>query len=273
MVLFAVISCISGISRLAKPEPSIQLAIAARVYFSPSSHRTSQHTIYLCDLHGGHLRKLKGLPNHYSNWIELRWADSYHLQWQGSVVHHGYETGEVDLRTGRIKIQKRANFVDGFDSERKPFSSLDTVRSVDPLKPGSVGIVGAQDYQWVYTNGDVKVQVPTLDGTPIGMYFEPKLNRLWLLDHGHDSTLGTRYGLSIFDWSTHKLKPVFQDVSCFDFRIGRDIYAATATRDLSDYGKKKSVWTALPIVGNWKTGKSWFPMKGLVYATGIAIRP
>jgi hypothetical protein len=188
-------------------------------------------------------------------------------------VRQNYEIGECDLRTGRIKIVKRLDYDRGFLKEGYPFDSVGPVRSLDPANPGVMSIHGEDEDHWNFTNGAFTMPIPTVEGNPFGMLLEPKLNRLWLLEKSRNSTLYNGYALRIFDWHTHALRPVLSNVSVFDFHVDRDLYAATARRDLSDYGKTRSVWTALPIVGNWKTGKSWNPLTGLVYATGIALRP
>jgi len=106
-----------------------------------------------------------------------------------------------------------------------------------------------------------------------GLLYEASLNRLWFRDWTHNSTDGSFNAIYRFDWQMQRPVLIFDFVSNFDFQPARDIFAVVDRRGLAHYSGKKTVWVAKPWVGNWKTGKKWNVLFGMVYAKAIAIRP
>jgi|GEM_PF-5329136 len=77
------------------------------------------------------------------------------------------------------------------------------------------------------------------------------------------------------DWSTGKLTKLAGGLGNLDFDPSSMFYAGTdpGTRDLFSYGGDRTVWGAKLYAGNWRTGKRWLVLGGIVYVTDVAIQP
>lgn len=254
-------------------KPKADIAIAARIYTSPSSKRKSHLALYLCGIHGEHLHRLTQ-PS--GDVILVRWKDANHLQWLSTDPKKNssnMEQGQLDLSSGQV-VRTQVQTIDGaiwhasevqFRAEQKSYDSM------DPKHPGRFGFTEDQQ-AWVYRSNGKEQTFPTSDGSPHGIVFDGMTNRLWTIQWTH-SPDGSHFGLSRFDWTKHKLIPIFEEAESFDFNPNRPLYAAVATRGLADYPGKRTVWVAKAWVGEWESGKRWTMLDGLAYATSIAIRP
>ncbi len=247
------------------------VAVIARIYNNPKSHEKLSEQLYLCDIKGEHLH---AVPEARGRLIDVRWIDNNRLAWLVDIQEGKLTECQLDLKTRRLTKSKKGSIDPIYWAEGSGRFKMNTeaAESVDEAHPGSFG-ANAPQPEWIYKSGAIEKIIKPEQGSPHGIVFDPKSNDLWFCNWDHNSTDGTWTAVYQFDWTSKTSKKLFDGASEFDFRPGRDAYAAVATRGLAKYGGSKNVWVARAWAGNLRTGKSWDIIGGLAYATSIALRP
>lgn len=252
--------------------PSLdEVAVIARIYKNPKSREKSSERLYLCDIEGGHRHIV---PEASGRLIDVRWIDRNKLAWLVDLQNGKLTECQLDLSTRRLKQIAKETIDPIYWAEGSGRFKIENeaVLSVDKTHPGSFGVNTPQP-EWIYSAGNSKKIIKPEQGSPHGIVFDPKSNDLWFCNWDHNSTDGTWTAVYHFDWATKTSKKLFEGASEFDFKPGRDLYLAVATRGLAKYSGSKNVWVAKAWAGNVRTGKSWNIIGGLAYATSIALRP
>lgn len=181
-------------------------------------------------------------------------------------LYRNYEKASYTIKAG--KAIKGPDIIRDRSGNNAAFS----FKSPYPDHPGEVSRAAGDDAD-VHVTFGAKPSLADQDFS--GWVSLPPIDikdRLLLPFWTTNSTDGPTTAVYVVDWQKQAVRPLIQGYM-IDYRLGRKYWAYATNRDLSDYGKGKTVWTNTSWLMNSFTGKKLKLAGGLAITNSIYVSP
>lgn len=286
------------------PAPDVPRAvIAARYYLVPSSGSRKVTTSDLYLVQPG--RANRRLAHHdgknvlYCRWIQAGESAGRVMYLVGDAPYSDQvEVWVIDVATGRKRRVAKTERSYSAGAEAGVFSVPGTpmplaaqfpnefprrykVPGFDPLKfgvaTGELDSNGKPSHMLTWKGEQFAVdgkalRLPT-DMALRWVTHDPATDRVWFGQSDTNSTYGQWVTISRLNWQTGKLEIAIRNAQDLDWWPRSPWAAYTTHRELSDYGKDRSVWTSQAYLKNTETGRLWTLASGLVWVQSASVEP